>query len=128
MKSSFALDGKHLEAYNWGVNNVPRLSEMASMKRLPSQEISFDPTAWVGFSAEQVELIRKGFMAGIDQAYAVEKAGDGVVEQRPEDESLDRLDARAAEAEDAGWTPADEESMCFVRETPRFNEAGEWIA
>lgn len=100
---------------------------MTSMKRLPSQEINFDPAAWVGFSVEQVELIRKGFMAGLDQAFTAEKAAEDAAQRRLEDDRTGELDARCAEGDYAGWTPADEESMRFVRDTPRFNEAGEWM-
>ena len=42
--------------------------------RTPSQRVEWDPSAFGGFSADQVELIRKGFMFGLALAYQAEQA------------------------------------------------------
>ena len=44
------------------------------MSRTPAQNVAWDPSAFIGFSAEQIELIRKGFMFGLDLAYEAELA------------------------------------------------------
>lgn len=40
----------------------------------PSQNVVWDPSLFAGYSAEQIELIRKGFMFGLNRAYDAERA------------------------------------------------------
>ena len=39
-----------------------------------SQQIPWDPSRFIGFSAEQLELIRKGFEAALGEVYRLETA------------------------------------------------------
>jgi hypothetical protein len=65
-----------------------------------SQTIPWDPTAFTGFSDEQVELIRRGFNFALDRVYARET--DAYAERQmpefadPEDMASDLEAARAA--------------------------------
>jgi len=47
------------------------------MSKNLSQSIPWDPSRFIGFTAEQLELIRKGFFAALDQVYQIEKAKNG---------------------------------------------------
>jgi hypothetical protein len=44
-------------------------------KRPVSQQVSWNPDVFIGFSPEQIDLIRVGFMAALDLAYEIEIAG-----------------------------------------------------
>jgi len=48
------------------------LKEIAMPKM--SQQIPWDPSRFIGFSAEQLELIRKGFEAALGEVYRLETA------------------------------------------------------
>lgn len=41
--------------------------------RLPAQRVAFNATDYIGFSEEQIALIRRGFMAALDQCWELEK-------------------------------------------------------
>lgn len=53
-----------------------------------SQSIPWDPNRFVGFSADQLEMIRKGFFAALDGVYRLERRDDGLPDPNEIDEVL----------------------------------------
>lgn len=69
-----------------------------------SQTIAWDPSAFIGFSAEQVELIRRGFMFALDRVYEREVELDDAGEW---DAAMADMKAREGAWEDNACRPVD---------------------
>lgn len=59
-------------------------------QRTTSQRVCWDPSDYIGFSDEQIKLIRVGFMHGLNKAFALEQAE--CHDPLASDESADELD------------------------------------